>query len=100
MDWGFVAWLELVAWAAQLAAFAILYGARSAWRGTPVGPALLGFMTVAVVALCGFAVLAMAPLPGEFFAALFAVGNAVTTWLLVLLVRAQRRDRESERNRE
>lgn len=94
MDWGFVAWIELGLMAAQLAVFAGLYAARSSWRASSTGQALLGFAVVATVSLCGFWTLAVAPIPGWIFAVVFAVGNGITAWLLVLLVRAQRRDRE------
>lgn len=95
MDWGFVAWLALGLMAVQATVCTGLYGFRSAWRTSSTGRALLGLLVVVTLTLWGVWVLAIASIPGGIFAVLFIAGNVVMTWLLVLLVRAQRRDRQA-----
>lgn len=91
MDWGLVAFAELGIMCLQLIAFVVLYGSRSAWRGSPTGRALMGFAVVATVSFIGFFALAVASIPGWIFALVFLGGNLVMGRLLHLLVRAQRR---------
>jgi hypothetical protein len=94
MDWGFVALIELAVMVVQLLAFVGLYAVRSDWRLSPTGQAFLAFAATVTAAFIGIMLLAVAPVPGWIFALVFLAGNVIMTWLLRILLRAQRADRQ------
>lgn len=79
--------------------FVVLYATRSAWRATPVGRLLLRFMTVVAAIMVAAIVL---PLVGNGMAdqvrivaraGLYGLLLGGIVHMIVLLLRAQRRDR-------
>lgn len=108
MIWRWLDWagdVLFLASAVAAVAFVVLYAARSAWRSTPVGRAVLGFMAI-IATIMGSAILfgtlwrdGHDHLRLVFRVVLYGLLFGGLVRFIVLLLRAQRQDRLRRRRR-